>query len=545
MKRLVALLLVLVMVLSVMAGCGGNKAAETEPAGAKIETQTPVTAPEAPAEWDESQATETMVIHISSAAHSLSKWETTAGDMMTDLCYLVFDPVLWMEEDGTISPWLAEEYKMADDGMSIDFKFREDVYFTNGAHLTAEDVAFTFEQIRDDTEHYPDGITKNWRNYLGDLEVTGEYTMTMHFKQLMPEFWSLIVDNSTQVIDKETYEQIGWDAYFAAPIGTGPYAFSNVDLANSVFELTLRSDEHGYWGYDYTDTYTNVKKIVVQTSPESQTRIASLKTGEVTVIDAVPTSDVAPLSSDYNIITLKPNQSVFLEFNCRPGTAFADAKLREALSLCMDRQAIVNALLDGYGIPATYPCLEGNLGWRTDKAYQCDLERAKQLVEESDYNGAPLRFIYTTSTVAIANELCGAIQQMAQSIGINLELVPQDVAVFDAERLAANCDVCLSAIVKSGNMWYKTAANVVGDDRFNSGYVNEELKALGLEVQTVLDESKMDELLAQMYAIQLTDFEPVLYLYYPTLLAATQSNVSGILNHNRHYIDCSRVVIGG
>lgn len=197
MKRLVALLLVLVMVLSVMAGCGGNKAAETEPAGAKIETQTPVTAPEAPAEWDESQATETMVIHISSAAHSLSKWETTAGDMMTDLCYLVFDPVLWMEEDGTISPWLAEEYKMADDGMSIDFKFREDVYFTNGAHLTAEDVAFTFEQIRDDTEHYPDGITKNWRNYLGDLEVTGEYTMTMHFKQLMPEFWSLIVDNST------------------------------------------------------------------------------------------------------------------------------------------------------------------------------------------------------------------------------------------------------------------------------------------------------------------------------------------------------------
>lgn len=545
MKRLVALLLVLVMVLSVMAGCGSNKAAEEEPSAQKIETQTPVTAPEAPAEWDESQATETMAIHISSAAHSLSKWETTAGDMLTDLCYLVFDPVLWMEEDGTISPWLAEEYKMADDGMSIDFKFREDVYFTNGAHMTADDVAFTFEQIRDDTEHYPDGITKNWRNYLGDVEVTGEYTMTMHFKQLMPEFWSLIVDNSTQVIDKETFEEIGWEAYFASPIGTGPYEFSNVDLANSVFELALRSDEHGYWGYDYTDTYTNVKKIVVQTSPESQTRIASLKTGEVTVIDAVPTSDVTPLSSDYNIITLKPNQSVFLEFNCRPGTAFADAKLREALSLCMDRQAIVDALLDGYGIAATYPCLEGNLGWREGNAYQYDLERAKQLVEEADYNGEPLRFIYTTSTVAIANELCGAIQQMAQAIGINLELVPQDVAVFDAERLEANCDVCLSAIVKSGNMWYKTAANVIGDDRFNSGYVNDDLKALGLEIQSVLDEDKMDELLAQMYEIQLTDFEPVLYLYYPTLLAATQSNVSGILNHNRHYIDCSRVVIGG
>ena len=144
MKRLVALLLVLVMVMSVMAGCRSPQTAEETPAEKKIETQVPVTAPEAPAQWDESQATETMVIHISSQAHSLSKWATTAGDMMTDLCYLVFDPVLWMEEDGTVSPWLAEEYKMADDGMSIDFKFREDVYFTNGAHLTAEDVSFTF-----------------------------------------------------------------------------------------------------------------------------------------------------------------------------------------------------------------------------------------------------------------------------------------------------------------------------------------------------------------------------------------------------------------
>lgn len=544
MKRLVALLLVLVMVMSVMAGCGSKQTAEETPAEQKIETQVPVTAPEAPAQWDESQATETMVIHISSQAHSLSKWAATAGDMMTDLCYLVFDPVLWMEEDGTVSPWLAEEYKMADDGMSIDFKFREDVYFTNGAHLTAEDVAFTFEQIRDDTEHYPDGITKNWRKYLGEMEVTGEYTMTMHFKQLMPEFWSLIVDNSAQVIDKETFEEIGWDAYFSSPIGTGPYEFSKVDLANSAFELTLRSDEHGYWGYDATDTYTNVKTIVIQTSSESQTRIASLKTGEVTIIDAVPTSDVAGLSSDYNIITLKPNQMVFLEFNCRPGTAFADEKLREALSLCIDRQAIVDALLDGYAIAANYPCLEGNLGWRDDLAYEYDVARAKRLVEESTYNGEPLRFIYTTSTVAIANELCGAIQQMAQDIGINLELVPQDVAVFDSERLEANCDICLSAIVKSGNMWYKTAANVIGDDRFNSGYVNDELKSLGLDVQTVLDETKMDELLARMYEIQLTDFEPVLYLYYPTLLAAAQNNVSGILNHNRHYIDCSRVVIG-
>lgn len=519
MKRASAFLLALVMALSLFASVGGHATAE---------------------------ATETLVMHISSQAHTLAKWSATAGDMISDLAFLVFDPVLLMDEDGSIKPWLAEEYEMAEDGMSIRMKMREDVWFTNGSKFNAEDLKYTFEQIRDDSEHYPDAYTKNWRNYLGEIELVDEYTLVINFKKLMPEFWSLICDASLQVVDKETLEEIGWDAYYASPIGTGAYEFTKVDLANSAFELAARSDEHGYWGYDYTGIGSNVKTIIVSTSSESQTRIASLKSGEVDVIDAVPTPDVPALeAAGYNVIKMAPNQSVFLEFNCAPGKAFADEKLREALSLVIDRQLIVDALLDGYAYPATGPCLEGNLGYRADSlGYQYDFDRAKELVEQSDYNGEALKFIYTTSTVSIANELCQAIQQMAMEIGINFELVPQDVAVFDSERLEGNCDICLSAIAKSGNMWYKTAANVIGDDRFNSGFVNEELKSLGLEIQSVLDETKMDELLAKMYEIQLTDFQPVLYLYYPTLLVATQSNVSGILQHNRHYPDVHAVTIG-
>ena len=71
----------------------------------------------------------------------------------------------------------------------------------------------------------------------------------------------------------------------------------------------------------------------------------------------------------------------------------------------------------------------------------------------------------------------------------------------------------------------------------------EELKALGLEIQTILDETVMDQKLAEMYKIQHEDFQPLLYLYYPTLLVATQSNITGILNHNKHYPDIHAVVI--
>ena len=110
MKRVSAFLLALVMALSLFASVGGHATAE---------------------------ATETLVMHISSQAHTLAKWSATAGDMISDLAFLVFDPVLLMDEDGSIKPWLAEEYEMAEDGMSIRMKMREDVWFTNGSKFNA------------------------------------------------------------------------------------------------------------------------------------------------------------------------------------------------------------------------------------------------------------------------------------------------------------------------------------------------------------------------------------------------------------------------
>lgn len=549
MKKLLALILAMLLLVSALAGCGnntekpdnsgapGNSGAPNSPS----ESNPPAQAPEA---WTEADATETLVIHTASATHFLVSYTATGGDQASTVNYLRTDPLIMKGEDGSLNPWIAESWELAEDGMSVSFKIRDDVYFTNGTNLTAEDIVYTFEQIRDDSEHFPDSPAKPWRNYLGELTVDDTYAFTMNFKQPYPEFWSQIT-GFIQWRDKALSEEIGFDAYFDNYVGTGPYILTKADYAAATYELELRTDEHGYWGYDYEDTYTNVKKIIVANSPESQTRTASLRAGEVQVIDYVPTTDKALLEGEGLIVTpLNPTQSVFLEFNCRPGTAFADQKLREAFSLAIDREAIVTALLDGFAMASTYPCKPGDLGYRDNIKAEYDTERAKQLVQESGYNGEELRFIYTTSTVSIANELCQAIQQMCQAVGINIKLEPMDVAVFDTERLEANCDVCLSAIVISGNMWYKTAAEIIGQDRFNSGFVNEELLALGVQMQTTTDPDKQDEILARMYEIQLTDFQPLVYLYYPQLMCGTAGNVSGIRVHGGYFLDCSHVVIG-
>jgi peptide/nickel transport system substrate-binding protein len=436
---------------------------------------------------------------------------------------------------------------MAEDGTSFTFKVRDGVYFTNGQQCTADDVIFTFEQIRDDTEHYPDSVAKNWRNYLDELEKIDEMTVKMNFTQAFPEFWKLAASPDIQVIPANAYEDKTWEEFWEAPIGTGAYQVVNFDSANSNLSLTIRTDEHGYWGYDYAGTYTNVKNINIMYSPESTTRLASLRSGEVQLIDTIPTSEKDNLDSEGFTTTMTtPGNVVFLEFACAEDDAFGDAKLREALSLCIDRDLIVEMLLDGYAYPAKYLCLESDLGYQSEadgNYYQYDVERAKELVAESSYNGEPLDFIYTASTVNIGGELCQAIQSMANDVGINLQIRMLETAVYDDARSNHDYDLSLACIANSGNMWYKQAHDVTGDDRFNSGCTNQELLALGQALGQTADQTEMDSILKQMYNIQMTTFEPYINIYFPTVLFAQQSNVTNIQWHNYLIPDLSAVVI--
>ena len=409
--------------------------------------------------------------------------------------------------------------------------------------MTADDVIFSFERLRDDKEHLPDSSVKSWRNYIGELEKIDDFNFVLNFSAPMPEFWTLVDTPDVQIICKEAFESTPYEKFWQNPVGSGPYVVTSFDGANSIVEFDLRTDEHGYWGYDYADRYTNVKHITFQYSPEDTTRVSSLRTGEANVINNVPTTDVEPLSLEgYHMENLVPATYVFLQVSCGPDNPFSNRDLREALSLCIDRQLIVDALLDGYGQACTYPSLEHDLGYRESPRYEYNLERAKELVQSSGYNGETLKFVYTTSTVSIATELCQAIQSMAASAGLNVEVVPLEVAVYDDTRMNRDYDICLASIGKSGNMWFKTAAEVVGNDRFNTGLDNEELMALGVRMQSEMDVETQDKILAEMYEMELKEFEPNLYLYWPTIVYSWDSNIHGISFHGHKIGDLSAMV---
>ena len=536
-KTIVSLVVFLMLVMPLTAGGSKDSGATTTAGNSQAVAVKP-------ANWKESDATKSFSYHVGSAIVSLDKWVATSNNTIQAIEYCIFDPILSRDEDGNLIPWLAKDWKFTDDFMAVTFYLRDDVYFTNGTKFTADDLIFTFERLRDDTTHYAAASVRNWRPYLGTLTKNGDYEVTLNLNMKMPEFSYLIIDPAIGVICKSAYESMDYDTFWRKPIGTGAYVVESWDSANNICKMTLRSDPNGYWGYKAYGTYTNVKNLTVQYSPEGQTRISSLRSGEVQMIEDIPTTSKATLERDGFITqAMRPVNLTFLQTASARGDAFDNQKLREALSLCIDRELIVESLLSGFAIPCTEPCRPGDLGYTGVQNIFYNPERAKQLVAESGYDGRPLNFIFTTSVVNIGNELSQAIQSMAASVGINLRINMLEVAVYDQDRLAHQFDLVLSNIADSGNYWFKIGNNVIGQDRFNTGFQNARLKQLGLDLGDALDPNEADKIYKEMYSIETKEFAPNIYLYFPTRVHSWVRNATGMRFHGAQIPNLHAVVL--
>lgn len=118
-----------------------------------------------------------------------------------------------------------------------------------------------------------------------------------------------------------------------------------------------------------------------------------------------------------------------------------------------------------------------------------------------------------------------------------------ETAIYDQARSNHEFDLCLAAIADSGNMWVKIANDVIGSDRFNTGFQNTKLKELGKTIGVTMDPVKADQLYKELYAIETTEFAPNIYLYWPTLVAAWSPRVSGVLFHFDQKVDLHTVVL--
>ncbi|WP_159500064.1 ABC transporter substrate-binding protein [Microbacterium sp. 18062] len=360
------------------------------------------------------------------------------------------EPLVGRTSDGTITPWLATEWTVSDDGLTWDFTLRDDVAFTDGTPLDAEAVKLNIEHLQD-----PD--TGSSTGYLAvakivEVEVVDDAHARLHLSEPDAALLESLSQQWTAIQSPAGLAR-GAEENCAAPIGTGPFI---VDEWVPQQQITLvRNDD-----YDTPDAATentgaaHLDEIVWRFIPDAATRWAALQSGEVDVIDnPQPDAIVAAEASDdiAHIDAPRPGASNRIELNSGQAP-FDDVRVREAFIRAADPNPGIESLYLGT-VERSYSPLASTepVAVADETPFDTDLVAAEALLDAAGWTGRDadgirtkdgqrltVRFpVSTNQSVAAEQSLFEQIQANAAAAGFEVVLTPVDLSSWYG-ALAAN-----------------------------------------------------------------------------------------------------------
>jgi peptide/nickel transport system substrate-binding protein len=331
--------------------------------------------------------------------------------------------LLKRDEQLQVVPSLATRYELSDDGLSWTVSIREDVKFSDGTPLTSEDVAFTFNTAKNSGG-------KVDLNHLDHVEVTGKYRVTFHLAEKDTTFINRLI--TLGIVPRHAYGE----GYGRNPIGSGPYIL--VEWTEGQ-QMIAEVNPHYYGEAPF------FKRIVFLFTDED-TSFAAAKAGKVHMI-VVPQSLARQQLPDMVMHAVRSVDNRGLMFPTIPDTGqktaegypignnvTADPAIRKAVNIALDRQALVDGILEGFGRPAYGVC--DGLPWDNPANIirDNDISGAIRLLEKAGWhdtdndgirekNGLKAEFtIIYPATRSIRQYLALACADMLKKIGIKVHV---------------------------------------------------------------------------------------------------------------------------
>ena len=368
---------------------------------------------------------------------------------------LLYESLVKVEDDGSISPWLAESYEVSEDGKTYVFKLREDVYFTDGAKFNAEAAKLNFDAILDNYERHSwiesVSLMKEVENYGKEsVEVTGEYELTIHLsKSYYPFLLELGLIRPLRFISPNCFIDGTTKNGVTDYIGTGSYYLSeHVTDEYAIFKVNEK-----YWG-DIPD----IEEIIVKVIPDSQSRVMALESGEIdliygaTMIDS-ETYDKFSNLSEFETKISEPISSRVMMINTQD-EILGDIRLRKALQYATDRETISKSIFLGIEDPA-YTLFSSEVPYADIglTPYEYNLEKAKELLNEAGWvevngqsyrqkDGQELAFTLHYSSDNVTDKTIAEFYKgELAKIGINLEIIGEEAQAHSDRAKSGNFDI--------------------------------------------------------------------------------------------------------
>jgi peptide/nickel transport system substrate-binding protein len=462
-----------------------------------------------------------------------------------DVTHLIFSGLLTFDGRGVPQGDLAESWGPSADGTLYNVYLRKNITWHDGKPLTADDILFTIDLIRNGGSIVPADLQEFWKG----VEVVRLNDNTIQFR--LPEAFAPFPDYLTfgvlpkHLLGGKKLEEIVNDAYNLMPIGTGPYRFNRLIVENDqVLGVALSAYDNYYLQKPY------LQDIVMRYYPDQASALKAQQSGEVQGIGEVG-NDILPdvlSQKDLAIYTARrPKMSLVLfNLNNPEVTFFQDKLVRRALLVGLNRQKIIDRILQGQAIVADGPIFPGTWAYYNGlKTVDYDPQNAKNLLKKAGFTFAKdgdtiltnkdktLQFTLVYPDTANHRAVAEAIQTAWQDLGVNvkLEALPYDQLVserlVDRNYQAALVDLDLARLPDPDPypFWDQAQSSGTGqnysqwDNQMASEYLEQGRISVNLN-----DRAKMYRNFQVVFQEEL----PALPLYYPVYTYAISKDIQGV-----------------
>lgn len=440
---------------------------------------------------------------------------------------------------------LSDYYEIAPDGVTYTFHLSKDAKWQDGVDFTAADVQYSFDAINDPAT--ASAYTGIFQGSVASWKAIDDDAFQVVSKGVNAQF--LYAFYSIPMVAKHIWENVAHKDFATDPgstgadpsrvVGTGPFKFKEWKQGE---QITLSRND------DYYGKKATIKEYILRVFPDSESQFNAFLKGEIDDVSVEP-SQMPSLAGHNEIKTAVYDDRGFTyyEFNLNPdhGTKFADARVRQAFMYALDRDSIVNDILDGYATVANGPQPNISYAYQPDQittTYTHDPDKAKALLAEAgwiDTNGdgvvdkdgveMTFDFLYPAGS-ADTDSLMAYLQEALKTVGIDATPKPLEFsALIEATTTNPDWDIALY-----GFGWDATFIQeaMFACDQYQVGfndmkYCNPKLDELFKQMDVELDPAKRVPLMIAAANI-VNDEQPIGILYYVKTISAWNARVHNL-----------------
>lgn len=461
-----------------------------------------------------------------------------------DTVALVYSGLMKIDEEGVLVPDLAENISVSEDGLTYSITLKKNRVFHDETPITAKDVIFTINIMRDPDLKSP--LRGNWN----DVTITevGEYELTVS----LAEAYAPFIENFIFGVMPEhiwsglPIEQLPFSQYNTEPIGSGPFMIAKVnrDSTGLISGYSLRPAPN-------SEIEPNLSSIELKFFQNEALLVTALENKEITSTIFLPSETILKLNQDKIEVITHPLPRVFgIFFNQNRSVVLRDKAAREALNVAIDRDVLVKEVLDGFGVPTKEPIVTEHRelllrdtdededdkatsttrspeeilqtgGWKKNDAgfWEKKLDESNQILSVTIRTGNSPLFQETANSVAESWRRIGIDVQIEQYEQTGL--VQSVIRSRDFEALLFGLD--MNRLQDLYPFWHSSQKD---DPGLNiSQYTNINVDRLLEEARTTEDSSEQLRLLKETSKIIASEV-PAIFLFAPSISYVVNKDIN-------------------